>query len=221
MPAALARLAHRLTEPPRYYLGGLWKRLFEMPVPVWCQALAFKALVTILPLILIATGVFGLVLRQENPFETVANYLRTFLPTGQSEGLIRLLSELQSASGAITVFGVLFFLAAIITFFSALRYVVATAMGGNRETYRSILGGYAFDLRMVLQVGLLFLLSFGLTFFINSLSTTSTAFLADLGLDPELLKRGWRIVLRATTLLVPFAISLLMFTQLYYFIPRP
>ena len=74
---------------------------------------------------------------------------------------------------------------------------------------------------MVLQVGLLFLLSFALTFAVNYVSTESTEVLARIGFDPDLLKRGWRIVLRVVTLLVPYLVSLLMFVQLYYFIPRP
>jgi membrane protein len=139
---------------------------------------------------------------------------------GQSENLVDLLYQLQEASSSITLFGSLFLIGTVVTLFSALRYIVATAVG-DRHTYRTILGGWAFDLRMVVQVGLLFLLSFALTFSVNYLSTESTEVLARIGFDPDLLKRGWRIVLRVVTLLVPYLISLLMFVQLYYFIPRP
>jgi membrane protein len=217
---ALPRFLRALVDAVRYYLAGIWKRANEVPIFIWAQAIAFKVLVTILPLILIATGIFGLVLRQENPFETVAGYLRTFLPVGQSENLVDLLYQLQDASSTITIFGSVFLLATVITLFSALRYIVATAVG-DRHTYRTILGGYAFDLRMALQVGLLFLVSFGLTFAVNHVSTESTAALARIGFDPDVLQRGWRIVLRVVTLLVPYLISLLMFVQLFYFIPRP
>jgi len=220
MSVPLPRFARTLSDAVRYYLAGVWKRANEVPIFIWAQAIAFKVLVTILPLILIATGIFGLVLRQENPFETVAGYLRTFLPVGQSESLVDLLSQLQDASSTITIFGSLFLLATVITLFSALRYIVATAVG-DHHTYRTILGGYAFDLRMVLQVGLLFLVSFALTFVVNYVSTESTEVLTRIGFDPDVLKRGWRIVLRVVTLLVPYLISLLMFVQLFYFIPRP
>jgi membrane protein len=220
MSVTLPRFVRTLLDAVRYYLAGIWKRANEVPIFIWAQAIAFKVLVTILPLILIATGIFGLVLRQDNPFETVAGYLRTFLPTGQSENLVDLLYQLQDASSTITIFGSLFLIATVITLFSALRYIVATAVG-DQHTYRTILGGYAFDLRMVLQVGLLFLVSFALTFSVNYVSTESTEVLARIGFDPDLLKRGWRIVLRIMTLLVPYLISLLMFVQLFYFIPRP
>ena len=220
MPVAPPPPLRSLLDASRYYLAGIWKRANEVPVFLWAQAIAFKVLVTILPLILIATGVFGLVLRQENPFDAVAEYLRTFLPPGPNEGLISLLYQLQAASQTITIFGSLFLFVTVVTLFSVLRYVVATAIG-DRHTYRSILGGYAFDVRMALQVGLLFLLSFALTVAVNVVSIESTEVLAGWGFDPDLLKRGWRIVLRAVTLLVPYLLSVLMFVQLFYFIPRP
>ena len=206
---------------PRYYVGGLLKRLFTCPVPLWCQAMAFKGLVTLLPLILLATGVFGLVLRQPNPFETVATYLRTFLPPNQSEQLIQLVFELQKASGALTVFAALAFLFTIITFFATVRYVIGQAIGGDRHDDRTILKGYLFDLRMAGQVGLLFLLSFGLTFAVSTLSLETTAWGADLGLNPDTLKRGWALVARVLTLIVPWLLSVAMFGQLFYFVPRP
>jgi membrane protein len=220
MTSALPRPLRSFLDASRYYAAGIWKRANEVPIFIWAQAIAFKVLVTILPLILIATGVFGLVLRQENPFDTVAEYLRSFLPPGQNEGLISLLYQLQESSQTITIFGALFLLVTVVTLFSVLRYIVATAIG-DRHTYRPILGGYVFDVRMAIQVGLLFLLSFGLTVALNIVSAESTAVLSGWGFDPALLRRGWRLVLRAVTILVPYSLSVLMFMQLFYFIPRP
>ncbi len=220
MSAALPPFMRSRLDAVRYYLAGLWKRSNEVPVFIWAQAIAFKVLVTILPLILIATGIFGLVLRQENPFDTVAGYLRTFLPSGPNESLVTLLYQLQEASSAITIFGGVFLFLTVITLFSALRYIIATAVG-DHHTYRPIIGGYVFDLRMAMQVGLLFLLSFALTFAVSFVSTESTELLTRIGFDPVLLKRGWRIVLRIVAVLIPYMISLLMFVQLFYFIPRP
>ncbi|NNF57269.1 MAG: YihY/virulence factor BrkB family protein [Rhodothermaceae bacterium] len=206
---------------PRYYLGGLTKRLFSNPVPLWCQAIAFKGLVTLLPLILLATGVFGLILRQPNPFENVARYLRTFLPPNQSEQLIQLVFELQKASGALTVLASLFFIATIITFLGTVRYVVGQAMGRDRHNLRSIPKGYLFDLRMAAQVGLLFLLSFGLTFAVNTLSVQTSDWASGVGLNADLMERGWAFVTRTLTLVVPWLLSVAMFGQLFYFVPRP
>lgn len=205
----------------RFYPSELWKQLNQEPVFIWSQAIAFKVLITLLPLILIGTGIFGLVLRQENPFETVAAYLRTFLPEGQSEALIDLLQRLQQTSPALTIIGGAFLLVVVITLFSVLRYVIGTAMGEGRHRYRSILRGYLFDIRMVIQVGLLFLLSFGLTLAINYLLPESRELLASWGFNPDILVRGENVALRLLAVLVPYTLSLFMFWQLYYFIPQP
>lgn len=221
MPTTAKNVIGALVEPPRYYLAELWRRLNSEPVFIWSQAIAFKVLITILPVILIATGVFGLVLRQDDPFQTVADYLRQFLPPGQSEALIDLLFRLQQASPALTLIGVGIFIVLVITLFSVLRYVIGTAMGSGRHRYRTIVHGYAFDVRMAAQVGLLFLLSFGLTLLFSYLTTTGEAFLIEWGFDAELLARGERFFLRAASLMLPFILSLMMFAQLFYFIPRP
>ncbi len=220
MSAALPRPVRSFVDAAKFYLAGLWTRINEVPVFIWAQAIAFKVLVTILPLILLATGVFGLVLKQENPFDAVAGYLTTFLPPGQSDALVELLFKIQEASSAITIFGSVFLLVTVVTLFTALRYIVATAVRDN-PAYRPIVGGYVFDLRMTVQVGLLFLLSFALTFGLSYISEASTGLLAGWGFDPDFLKRGWGLVLRLVSLLVPYAVSVLMFVQIFYFIPRP
>jgi membrane protein len=221
MPITLPQRAHYLLDGPRFYVSGLARRLINEPVFIWAQAIAFKVLITLFPVILIATGIFGLVLRQENPFEAVADYVRTFLPPGQSEPLIDLLFRLQEASPALTIIGGVIFVLTVVTLFSVLRYVVGTAMGSGRHRYRSLLYGYLFDARMAVQVGLLFLLSFAMTLGVSYLNTAGQEVLVGWGLDPLLLARGQRIFLRTASFVLPFLLSLAMFAQLYYFIPRP
>lgn len=211
----------KATNAPRYYLGGLFRKLASNPVPIWCQAIAFKVLVTLAPLILLATGIFGLILKQENPYDRVAEYFRNFLPSAETDPLIQLMQDLQRASGTLTVLGAVTFLVAVVTLFGTLRFVISSAMGTDRHVVRSRLQGFAFDIRMAAQVGMLFLLSFGVTFAVNTLQVHTTAWGVEVGLDPETLRRGWRFILGATALLVPWAISVTMFMQLYFFIPRP
>lgn len=205
----------------KYYARGLVHRLFTRPVPIWCQAIAFKVLVTLVPLILLATGIFGLVLRQENPYETVANYVRSMVPPTQSEPLINLISDLQQASGTLTILAAVLFLFTVVTLFGTLRFVIGQAMSTGSHETRSRWQGILFDFQMAVQVGLLFLASFGVTFAMNTLQVHTTSWGVDMGLDPETLRRGWRIVLTSTTLLIPWLLSFAMFTQLYHFIPRP
>ncbi|WP_420456360.1 YihY/virulence factor BrkB family protein [Rubrivirga sp.] len=221
MLRSAAHHAKKALTLPQYYGKGLLKVLTTDPVFLWAQAIAFKTLVTLLPLLLLATGIFGLVLRQEDPFTTVSGFLRAFLPAGQSDGLVELVLQLQEASGTITVFGAVAFLVTVITLFSTLRYVVGEAMGENRHNMRSLLGGYAFDLRMMAQVGSLFLLSFLITAAIRVLSAESGAMAGRIGLDAGAVSAVTGGLLQVVTVLVPYILTVGMLAQLYYFVPRP
>src|SRR5690606_8237197 len=207
----LAHQARRRLGPalsvPRYYVGGLIKRLFSSPVPIWCQAISFKVITTLLPLILLGVGVFGLVLRQPDPFLTVAGYLREFLPPAQSEQLIEMVGQLQRASGALTAVGAVFSLYTVLTLLGTVRYVVGQAIGRDRHRDRSLPAGHVVDLRMAVQVGLLFLLSVCLTCAVNPRSVQATAWGREVGLDPEYRQRGCATVLRGVTLVVPWLLS--------------
>lgn len=217
----VARHAKKALSIPRYYGGGLFKVFTTDPVFLWAQAIAFKTLVTLLPLLLLAAGIFGLVLRQEDPFATVTGFLRSFLPPSQSDGLVQLVAALQESSGTITFLGGLFFLVTVVTMFATLRYVVGAAMGESRHRMRTILAGYAFDLRMIVQVGSLFLLSLGITASVRVLSGQSGAFASTLGLDPAATAIAAGGVVQIVTFLVPYVLTVGMLVQLYYFVPRP
>ena len=205
----------------RYYLVGLGKRLTTDNIPLWSQAIAFKVLVTLLPLLVLGTGVFGLVIRQDDPFSTVAGYLRRFLPAYQSEQLIEVLAGLQTAGSTITIVGAVALLLTVITLFTTLRFVVGYCVGQDRHHERSLLHGYLFDARMGAQVGLLFLVSFAITFAVNTLTAESTAALVEWGVPEAMVTRGWGYVGRGLSVVLPFLLSLAMFWQLFYFVPQP
>lgn len=217
----LARVARRAAHVPRYYGGGLVAFAASHPVFLWAQAIGFKVFVTLLPLILLATGIFGLVLRQTNPFETVAEFLRSFLPVGVSGPLVELVFALQEASGALTAVGAGALLVAVVTLFTTLRIVVGQAMGTTRHTMRTPLRGYAFDIRMMAQAGSLFLLSFGVTLLSNAALSRTGLVATALGLDADVLSAIARAGVRAVGLTVPYVLTLGMLWQLYHFVPRP
>ena len=217
----LARPARRALSVPRYYGGGLFKVFATEPAFLWAQAIAFKVLVTLIPLILLATGIFGLILRQGDPFATVAAFLRSFLPSGQSDALIELVFKLQEASGAVTLVGSVALLVTVVTLFSSLRFVIGAAMGEGRHCPRPLLPGYGFDLRMVLQVGSLFVLSFAVTFAVRFLTTRSGVVAEALGLDAAMVETAGKGIVRAVALVVPYLLTLGMLFQLYYFVPAP
>ncbi|MEL6442983.1 MAG: YihY/virulence factor BrkB family protein [Bacteroidota bacterium] len=217
----LHALWSRFSDLARFYAKGLGTRLRNPYVLLLAQAIAFKVLVTILPLLVLGTGIFGLVLRQDDPFDTVSRFLGSFLPNYQSDTLFQLLGQLQRAGSTITIVGGIGLFLTVLTLFSALRIVIAGAFGGERHEQRSFLGGYLFDLRMIGQVALLFLLSFGLTVGMRVAMARSEALAAENGLDAALVSQGWEFIFGVAAWLVPFALSLAMYTQLYYFIPKP
>ena len=216
-----AHHAKKALTVPRYYGEGLLKVFTTDPVFLWAQAIAFKTLVTLLPLLLLATGIFGLVLRQEDPFTNVATALRTFLPPSQSDGLVALVFRLQEASGTLTVVAAAAFFVTVVTMFATLRYVVGAAMGESRHRMRTIVGGYLFDIRMMAQVGTLFLLSFGITASTRVLSGQSGALARGIGLDPDVVGAAAGVLVQVVTFVVPYLLTVGMLAQLYYFVPRP
>ena len=95
----------RMIALPRYYLRGLTKELYRRDVFLWAQAIGFKVLITVVPIIVLATGLAGALLRQQRPFSIIEGLIRDFLPSYQSDQIVNFLSQLQSASGTLTLIG--------------------------------------------------------------------------------------------------------------------
>ncbi len=210
----------RWLELPRYYLGGIYKQLNEKPVFLWGQAIAFKVLVTIVPLVILATGVVGLLIRGEETFWSISGFIRNFLPAYQSDQLIRSLEQFGRAGGKITIIGAGGLIFAAMTLFTTLRIVIASVFSEEWHKDRTIIGGYLFDIRMAAQVSFLFLLSMGITAGIQTINSRGAGFLEGIGLD-GVVSTGWHWIFDMLALLLPFLLSVAMFFQLFYFIPKP
>lgn len=210
-----------LRRSARYYLIGLYRELLDKNVSLWAQAIAFKVLVTIVPVLLLATGVIGQMLRQEQAFAAVARFIREFLPGPHSQQLIDFLTHLQDASATILGLGGLGLFLSVLSLFITLRIAVAKAFRREWHRRRSLLWGYVFDVRMVLQVGGLFLLTIGLSVTLPSLINDV---LTGLGVGDEgtmWVRWLWGRARWAIGLLLPLLLTTAMFFHLYYFIPRP
>ena len=209
----------------KYYLGGLYRQASEKPIFLWAQAIAFKVLITIVPVVFLSVAILGRVLRAPDPFETVSSYVREFLPGYRSQQLIDALNELQQASNALTVIGIAGTLFFAMSLFTTLRIVVSSVFQEEWHDQRSILGGYLFDLRMAGQVGLLFLLTIGLSSSLQFLSSvdlnTSLNILGRVNLDFVWLQEGWQRSIKIALYLIPLLLSVAMFFQLFLFIPLP
>ena len=208
-------------EPPKYYLKGIFLEIRDRPVFLWAQAIGFKVLITIVPLIILGTGLVAQLLRRERPFQVVEAAIRDILPAYQSGELISFLSQLQSVAGRLTLVGSLGLIVTAVTLFTTLRIVLASVFQEDWHKQRSILHGYAFDLRMAIQVGLLFTVSISLTVVAQTINTNLFWGLSEIGVDAPGLQSGWMHVVDGLGLILPYLVSIIMFFQLLYFTPLP
>jgi len=204
-----------------FYGRGLLGELQVKPIFLYAQAIAFKVLITILPVILLATGVLGQVLQRERPFETVKSFLRDFLPAYQSDQIIEFLAKLQNAGDTLTLIGAVALLLSAMTLFTTLRLALRSIFSEEWHRPRDILPGYLFDLQMVAQVGLMFVLTLAMTLTMQALNGWGVGLLDSVGLPSEWLTRGWKQVVSLVGLLVPLMLTSVMFFQLFWLTPRP
>lgn len=217
--------AVRVLDVLKYYLSGLYRQANEKPIFLWAQAIAFKVLITIVPVVFLSVAILGQVLSRENPFETVSSYIREFLPSYRSEQVIDALDKLQQVSHPLTIIGIAALLFFAMTLFTTLRIVITSVFQEEWHDQRSIVGGYLFDLRMAGQVGLLFLLTIfltsGLRFLDKAGIETVLNVLGRVGLDYVWLEEGGRQMIQYVLYLLPFVLTVAMFFQLFLFIPKP
>jgi len=206
---------------PRYYLRGLVREMYTRQVFLWAQAIGFKVLITTVPLILLGTGLAGNILRQPRPFESIESLIRDFLPAYQSDQIISFLSQLQSASATLTLIGVVGLTITAVTLFTTLRTVLANVFREDWHEHRSFIGGYIFDIRMAIQVGLFFIASTLITIARQTLNENSITKLQEFGLDYAWLTEGWQGALDWFGVILPLLLSTVMFFQLIWFTPLP
>ncbi|MEM1094676.1 MAG: YihY/virulence factor BrkB family protein [Bacteroidota bacterium] len=204
-----------------FYGRGLLSELQVKPIFLYAQAIAFKVLITILPVILLATGVLGQVLQRERPFETVKSFLRDFLPAYQSDQIIEFLAKLQNAGDTLTLIGGVALLVSAMTLFTTLRLALRSIFSEDWHRPRDLLRGYLFDFQMVAQVGLMFVLTFAVTLTMQALNGWGGGLLDSVGLPSEWLTRGWKQAVSLVGLLVPLLLTSVMFFQLFWLTPRP
>ena len=202
----------RLQTELAYYSKGLYEELVRKDIFLWAQAIAFKVLINIVPILILATGVIGQVLGIERSFDAVASLVREFLPPEQSEGIVDFLGQLQGASGTITAIGVLGLFLSGVSLFITLRITVGNAFHRDWHETRSLLRGYLFDAVLFALIGVLFLISIGISVFLQSIEPR---------LGYSWILEGWETTIRMIGWLIPFVVTTAMFFLLFYFVPKP
>ncbi len=217
---------HRFKETISYYVGGVYRYAFEKDIFLWAQAIAFKVLITIVPIVILVTGILGRILGNllEDPdaFDDVALFIREYMPAfDQSDQLLTLVDRLQKTGTFFAGLGIFALIFAAMTLFTTLRVVIGNVFHEEWHRHRSVLRGYVFDLRMAAQVGLLFLLTIGLSFLTLAIQQGGLEVAQRFDLDYVWLREGWRRTFRLLSYLIPYFLSTAMFFQLFYFIPQP
>lgn len=202
-----------------YYVYGLVQELQKKDLFLWAQAIAFKVLISVVPIFILAIGLLGRVLRGDASFDAVARIIRELVPEGQEDQIIALIHQLQDASGAVIGIGGVGLFLSVFSLFITLRIAVRNAFAQDWHTGRSLIQGYLFDIRMIVQVGLLFLATILLSF----IATTqiSGATLTAWGLDASWLHQLLRMGAGLLAWTLPLFITMAMFFHLYYFVPMP
>ncbi|HSG46209.1 MAG TPA: YihY/virulence factor BrkB family protein [Longimicrobiales bacterium] len=151
--AFLKRVLQKADEDAIFFMGG---------------AISFNVLVAIIPLLLFAVGISGMVLQARfvDPAAVVMNFLREALPAMQgevdlSEEVRREISEILGQGANLTLLG-----AALLVWLST--RLVGTLRTALREIFdisqaRTLVAGKIFDIQVVLLGGLLFLANLSLT----------------------------------------------------------
>lgn len=212
-------LFQRIRASLGYYVRGLVRELDRAEIFLWSQAIAFKVLVTVVPLLILGTGLAAQILQRQEPFETVANLVRGFLPDYESDRILAFITDLQQSGDTLTIIGVAALLIAATTLFTTLRVVINNIFQEDWHISRTILLGYAFDFRMVVQVGLLFILTVALAIATQAIGAIGQDMTTDLSINA--ISAGWRYFYNSLSILVTYLVTTAMFFQLYYFIPQP
>lgn len=202
------------------YARSVFNGFMKEDVFLWSGAIAFKVLITLLPLIVLAAGVFGLVLRQDEIRQTITNLIHAFAPAFHSEQIAELLVGLSDKGDTVTLVGSLGLFLTALTLFTTLRTVVGNIFKGTHER-RPMLRGYGLDILLAALGGVLFLLSFGMTLGLEILYARGSALLSRLDILDFGFVSAWLWFRHGLEMLIPALLSAALFFQLYFFIPLP
>ncbi|PSQ99863.1 MAG: YihY/virulence factor BrkB family protein [Bacteroidetes bacterium SW_11_64_17] len=219
LPDSIRNRLSELWTGARYYGLGLYLELSSKNVFLWGQAIAFKVLVTIVPIVILATGIVGRILQGKNAFTAVSRFIRELIPGSQSQRLIEFLTQLQDASATIVGIGGIGLFLSAMSLFITLRIAVSNAFEQTWHEQRSLLRGYLFDARMVVQVGTLFVMTVGLSVFIPPF--VNDVLLGQLIGEIQWLQWIWERTVWLTGLILPLLLTTAMFYQLYRLVPKP
>jgi membrane protein len=198
------------------FLRRVYEKADQDQIFFMAGAIAFNVLVAIIPLVLGALGVAGLILRFRyvaDPAEPVMQYLLQALPPVSPEFVEQISNALRNVIEQATgLLGV----STLILIWVSTR-LVATLRTVLREIFdirqdRSIIAGKIFDIKMVVAAGALLAINVTVTVFVDLLGRQGATFL---GIDPLWVERFTGAYAR----LAAFLSIWFMFLLIYRYLP--
>lgn len=196
----------RILRSPFEFMKELAKEFALDRSSLVAAAVSYYVFLSLIPLLLLAVAAFGFILRgEEDAYSTVINFLSTYSPEGAG-GVAPLIQEIIQGSSAATGFGLIALLWAGSQAFVNLEIAVNIAWDVEP---RSFIKQRLIAIVLLFAVGLLLLLSFGITTAISAARGYDF-----FGLDIP----GWIWTLLAYPL--PLLISIAMFTIVFKLLPN-
>jgi len=179
----------------------------------YAASIAYSAVFSIFPLMLLAIAFVGFFLHSPEQRQRVADALFSTLRSGVTRDALRQqVDAIAGGSGPLGVIGLIGATWSGMSVFDQVRLSLNLVWGTTKPA--PFAQQKWIDLRMLLSVGLLVLLSFVATGLLTALARFGAGFGgAELG-------AGLRALLRAGSIVIPAVISFLAFTLLYCLAPR-
>lgn len=201
----------------RAFLRRIYEKAGDDNIFFLAGAISFNIIVAVVPLLLFAVGIAGLVLSAQfgDPATVIIDRLLEYVP--EIGGSINLVQTLRGAIQGI-VEGRTGFTAvgAVLLIWFSTR-LVGTLRAVLREVFdvaqdRGIVGGKIFDIKAVIVGGALILVNLGITAEMETIKELGLSYIGVTGRTLSLLQLGWRIT-------VSFLSAWVLFLGVYRFVP--
>jgi membrane protein len=195
-----------------FYGRNLWRKGVRDQIFFLASGITFNVLVTIVPLLLLTISILGTLVESSTAArEQILTFIQRAMPLAskQAESLLFSLVEDRGILGIIGLVGLVW---ASTRLFGSLRTVLEVIFEIPPEERLGIVQGKIHDIKMVLLVGTLFLLTLSLTTALRWVQNYGIGFL---GLD--VYNISWLTTLGSA--LLAFAITYLMFYIVYRYAP--
>lgn len=209
---SLRRWQRLVSRYASFYARNLWHKAARDQIFFLSSGITFNVLVTIVPLLLISISVLGILVESsDSAREQILTFIQRVMPlaSAQAEGLLFSLVDDRGWFGVLGLVGLIW---ASTRLFGSLRTVLEVIFEIPPEERLGIVEGKIHDIKMVVVVGSLFLLTISLTTALRWVKNYGVGFL---GLGTYNISWFWSL----TSLAIAFVITFLMFFFVYRYAP--